>query len=367
MFVSCGIPCEVDQKIALGETGLGHAFLAGVRGMASDDTDAVLDYLRSPFSAFTLEQAADVEFEYLRDTARGVQALAQCAGGAARGVIDHLAGAVARREGRAFIDLDGARSLIAHMLENCLMRFAASGEDPACAGTATEDAVSDGHAAAALTGALMELAAFRDEGVLPEGVLGADVLLPALARLIVPGAQSGSGGAVQVLTAHRARARRFRAVFVLGLVDGEFPRRGERPALLTVKQRAHLEAIGGVLFPREMDEEEPLFARAISRADDFLLLSARDADDGGGYAGPSHYWSHCKSVLRVEDGDVVRRTLATQVYQAERAPSLRQYLRSCAADSLLPHESCGPDPSVRPPGGARTASRRSRRRTSSKS
>ena len=39
---------------------MGHAFLAGVRGVAADDTDAVLDYLRGPFSALTLEQAADV-------------------------------------------------------------------------------------------------------------------------------------------------------------------------------------------------------------------------------------------------------------------------------------------------------------------
>ncbi len=219
-----------------------------------------------------------------------------------------------------------------------------------------------------LTSALGELAAFREAGVLPEGVLGADVLLPALARLVVPGAQSGSSGAVQVLTAHRARARRFRAVLVLGLVEGEFPRRGERPALLTASQRAHLESISGVLFPREVDEEEPLFARAISRADRFLLLSARDADDGGGYAGQSYYWSHCKSLLRVEDREVVRRTLAEQVYRSDKAPSLRQYLRSCAAGRLLPHDSCGLS-SFRPalPGGAKAASHGSSRRASSKS
>ena len=355
VFASCGIPCEVDQKMTLGETGLGHAFLAGVRGMASDDTDAVLDYLRGPFSAITIEQVADVEFDYLRETARGVQALAKCAGGVARDVIGHLAGAVVRREGRAFIDLDGAQSLTDHMLENCLMWFAASGEDPACAGIATEDAASDAHAARALTGALVELVSFREEGALPEGVLSADVLLPALTRLVVPGAQSGSSGAVQVLTAHRARARRFRAVLVLGLVEGEFPGRGERPALLTAAQRAHLEAVSGVLFPREVDEDEPLFVRAISRADQFLLLSARDADDGGGYAGQSYYWTHCKSLLGVHDRDVVRRTLAEQVYHADTAPSMRQYLRSCVAERLLPHESCGVGP-FRPPAWGRQGS-----------
>jgi ATP-dependent helicase/nuclease subunit B len=348
VFSSCAIPCEVDEREALGETGLGHAFLAGVRGVAADDTDAVLDYLRGPFSALTLEQAADVELDYLSGTTRGVRALAQGAGGVAERALGHLAGVVARRDGEVFVDLDAARRATAHMLENCLMGFAAAVGDPACPRTATEDAGSDARAARALDGALLELAAFREEDALPEGLLRMDVLLPALGRLAVAGGPSGSGGAVQVLTAHRARARRFQAVLVLGLVEGEFPRRGGAPALLTAAQRARLEAIGGALFPPDVDEEEALFVRAMSRASTFLFLSARDADDAGGYAGQSYYWSHCKSLLCVGDGEVVRRTLADQVYRPEQAPSLRQYLRTCASGRLAPHDACGID-SFRPP------------------
>ena len=38
VFASCGIPCEVDQRETLGETGLGRAFLSGLRGVVADDT-----------------------------------------------------------------------------------------------------------------------------------------------------------------------------------------------------------------------------------------------------------------------------------------------------------------------------------------
>ena len=97
-----------------------------------------------------------------------------------------------------------------------------------------------------------------------------------------------------------------------------------------------------------LGKEEALFVRAMSRASTFLFLSARDADDAGGYAGQSYYWSHCKSLLCVGDGEVVRRTLADQVYRPEQAPSLRQYLRTCASGRLAPHDACGID-SFRPP------------------
>jgi len=348
VFASCDIPCEVDKRETLGETGLGHAFLRGLRGIIADDADAVMDYLRGPFSAFTLEQAADIELDYLHGTARGVTALADCAGGLASGVVQRLRAVVARRDGKAFIELDAAQALCNAMLGNSLARFAAVVHDPVRASVATDDAAADARAARALKDALRELWAFHDEQRLPDDLLRAEVLLPALHRLLVAGAPSGSDSAVQVLTAHRARARRFKAVLVLGLVEGEFPRRRDRPTLLTAAQRTRLEASAGHLLPPEVDEEEALFVRAMSRSSKFLFLSARDADDGGGFAGQSYYWSHCRSLLRVGDDCVVRRTLADQVYPESQAPSLQQYLRTCAAGRLSPHVACGAG-DVRPP------------------
>jgi len=72
-----------------------------------------------------------------------------------------------------------------------------------------------------------------------------------------------------------------------------------------------------------------------------LLLSARDADDGGGHAGQSYYWSHCKALLGIGEREHVHRTLADQAFDLAGAPSLRQYLRACAGRGLEPHPACG--------------------------
>jgi ATP-dependent helicase/DNAse subunit B len=130
-------------------------------------------------------------------------------------------------------------------------------------------------------------------------------------------------------------------VFVLGLTEGEFPSRSERPALLTEAQRDRLDAVGGGLFSPEADEEEALFVRAISRAWSHLFLSSRDADDAGGYEGQSYYWIHCKSLLGATERDHIHRTLADQVFEPSGAPTLRQYLRVCAARDLKPYPRCG--------------------------
>ncbi len=338
---SCDIPCEIDQRAVLRETGLGHAFLAALGAISTNDPGILFSYLRSPYSAIDLQRAADIELRYLRGTARGMEALAACVEASAPRLLDPLFESISRSEGVCLVEPVAAQRLAGRMLENSAKERARALDDPLRGAAARADIGADARAAKALTGSLSQLAAFRAEGRLPQGVLLADVLLPALARLAVSGPPTGSEGAVQVLTAHRARARRFRAVFVLGLVEGEFPRAGDRPRLLTASQRARLETTGGRLFSPEVDEEEPLFARAISRPWSFLFLSARDADDGGGYVGQSYFWSHCKSLLRVGGEAVVRRTLGDQVYDGAQAPSLRHYLRACAAAGLHPHSECG--------------------------
>jgi RecB family exonuclease len=329
VFVSCGIPCQVDERLALDETGLGHAFLAGLRGFAGDDAAAVLTYLRSPFSALTLEQAGDVELDYLRGTERGVAALARCADTVEPGVLGGLVRSVGRKADGMSVHLEAAQSLARQMLATGFR------------GAAVEDQTADARAFRALQSVLTELARHQDAGRLPPGVLRTDVLLSALGRVAVPAGPSGSEEAVQVLTAHRARARRFQAVLVLGLVEGEFPGRAERPRLLTTAQRTQLDRIGGGLFTPESDQEEALFVRAASRAWKVLLLSSRDADDGGGHAAQSYYWWHCKTLLAAEDGDQAHRTLADQVFDLAGAPTSRQYLRTCSAQRVDPHPDCG--------------------------
>ena len=342
VFASCGIPCQVDERLTFAETGLGHAFLVGLRGAAEDDPAAVLTYLRSPFSGLTLEQTSDLELDYLRKTARGVAALESCAAPIVRAPIEYLVRAVGKRTEGASVDLEAALVLARRMLENGFSGLAAGSHE------AAGHAAADARAFRALQNALSALSLHQKEQVFPSGVLRAHVLLPALGRMAVPGGPLGSEDAVQIVTVHRARARRFQAVLILGLVEGEFPGRAERPALLTAAQRARLDAIGGGLFSPEADQEEALFVRTASRAWKVLLLSARDADDGGGHAGQSYYWSHCKTLLGVGEREHVHRTLADQVFDLAGAPTLRQYWRACAANGLEPHAGCGPASLSRP-------------------
>jgi RecB family exonuclease len=349
VLVSCGIPCQVEERFEFDRTGFGHAFLAGLRGVAGDDPAGVLNYLRSPFSALTIEQASDVESAYLKGTARGVAALARCTETVAPGAFGGLVRSVRRGVDGTFVDLDAALSLARQMLAN---GFEGAADDES-AGSGLR--ATDARAFRALQDALSWLAGHRDAGRLPPGVLRTGVLLPALGRMSVPAGPSGSAEAVQVLTAHRARARRFQAVLMLGLVEGEFPGRGERPTLITSAQRTQLDRIGGGLFPPESDQEEALFVRAASRAWKILMLSARDADDAGGHAAQSYYWWHCKTLLGVTEHDHAHRTLADQVFDLAGASTPRQYLRTCAADGVSPHPHCTgvspPQSSWRRPGG----------------
>jgi len=331
VFASCGIPCQVDERLTLDETGLGHALLTGLRGVAEDDPAAVLKYLRSPFSGLTLEQTSDLELDYLRKTARGVGALERCVAPEARLPFEELVRVIGHRVEGVVVCLDAAQALARRMLENGFHGVTTDGGH----------AATDARALRALQDALAKLSRHEEEEKLPAGTLLVGVLLPALARMAVPGGALGSEDAVQVLTVHRARARRFQAVLILGLVEGAFPGRADRPALLTAAQRARLDAAGGGLFAPEVDQEEALFVRAVSRAWKVLLLSARDADDGGGHAGQSYYWSHCKALLGVGEREHVHRTLADQVFDLAGAPSLRQYLRACAGRGLEPHPACG--------------------------
>ena len=89
---------------------------------------------------------------------------------------------------------------------------------------------------------------------------------------------------VQVTDPEAVRARRFEAVFVCGLQEGEFPR-GEsaEPFLSDDDRRAIADASGLVLAPRgdRLDRERHLFYVCCSRAERTLALSSRFADEQG--------------------------------------------------------------------------------------
>jgi RecB family exonuclease len=200
--------------------------------------------------------------------------------------------------------------------------------------------------------------AMRANDVVAKADLEPRLAVQLLSQVDVPEPAFADHRAVQILSALRARARRFEVVFVLGLVEGEFPGVSETPSLLGPVERAALDGLAGGLFPPEPTDESALFVGAASRAWRLLYLSARDAEDDGGDAMPSRFWERAKTLLGVEVADHGRRTLADQVYAPDLAPSLRHYLRACAAVGEAPRLStAGVDTTDRTPIWRRIPSR----------
>ncbi len=334
VFGSCGIPYHIDDARTLGETGFGHALLRALRGVLRDDAESLLAYLRSPYSGLTPEMAADVELRYRRDGRRGAVALADIGDGIRPGSCAPLWAAIGDRAGAPSVDATGMEDVCWRML-NASAQHGVVGD---------RDFEEDARAFRALGGAASVMRASEATGFVG-GPLSAEAVLQALAGVPIPGSRIGTTDAVQILDVQRARARRFAVVAVLGLVEGEFPGHSDPPALLTRGQRTQLDSLaGGGLFVPEANQEAALFVSALSRAWQLLLLSARDADDGGGEVMPSRFWSLSRALLGADRGDCQTRTLAEVVFGVEAAPSLRHYLRACAA------QGCSPHPGVRPSG-----------------
>jgi hypothetical protein len=320
VFDSCGIPFRIDTGRRFRATGLGHAFLSALQGWADDDAQALLAFLRSPYSGIDLGTVAQRETEYRRGFPRGAAALASLFGREERGSLLRLEEAVSGHGKDAHLDISSLDALALGMLTAGLRGL------PAVSRAAEEDVRAYSVLATAVS-VLKEMSKGGEEG----GWLAVRVVLASLDKMAVPSGPMEGQEAVQILSPHRARARRFDALLILGLVEGEFPARLDPPSLLTEAQRTRIDSIGGGgVLPPEVDSEAALFANAISRPWQMLYLSARDADDGGSEAAPSEYWLHCMDLLRPEREADCRRTLAHLVFATGVAPTQRHFLRARA-------------------------------------
>ena len=343
VFDSCGIPHQIDDRCSLAETGIGHALLNALKGVVSDDPHAILAYLRSPYSGVPLEEVADLEIGYRKGAAKGARVLARVARNMSLGDVERLWDLARDPDGH--VSASGVR-LDPGATEVLAVRMLAAGLRGSIVGG--REMEQDARAFRAIKKALAALAGME--------CLEGRLALRALAQVAVGGGPTEAPGAVQVLSVQRARARRFEVVLVLGLVEGEFPGRPDVPSLLSAAQRTRLDAVGGGLFAPVSDQEAALFVSAVSRASRLLLLSARDAEDDGAEAAPSHFWESAKDLLAVGKDDHTVRTLADQVFTLKAAPSAGHYLRACAARGVPPHStvamagSCFPTrPWRRPP------------------
>jgi ATP-dependent helicase/DNAse subunit B len=136
------------------------------------------------------------------------------------------------------------------------------------------------------------------------------------------------------------RARRFRAVFVCGLQDGEFPGRPEPEPFLSDDDRRALAMASGLRLPPHedvLDRERSLFYAAVSRPEDVLFLSWRSSDEEGNPLAPSVFVEDVRALFTDdlwEERGV--RLLADVTWAPRDAPTPHELRRAYAAASDEP-------------------------------
>jgi len=111
------------------------------------------------------------------------------------------------------------------------------------------------------------------------------------------------GSAVLAAPLIYARGLSFRAVVLLGLSEGEFPRPEREDPLLTESDRETLRTAGLPLESRLQGDEASLFYEAVTRARERLLLTRPYLADDGQAWEPSPYWDE---VLRLVEAPALR-------------------------------------------------------------
>jgi ATP-dependent helicase/DNAse subunit B len=332
VFSDYGIAVAYDRSVPFGYTALGRGVLGLARCALLDEQRAraedLLDYLRCPGLLERPEVADRLEFECSREAVRGA-AQARARLGWALEEIDSLRAADAPAPELA----RHARRLLAapHRGEASLLD---PGEE------------LDARALAALLAALAEL----DElGERPSG----DELIELLETLEVRAGTAIRPEAVLLSEPLGIRARRFRAVFVGGLQEGEFPRPGTPDPFLGDERRRELAAHAGLRLGATEDaleRERYLFYACVSRATEQLVLSYRSSDEEGNLALPSPFVADVAGLLA--EGWVERRRrrlLADVVWDADGAPTERERARA--------HASAGHDPVAGAPAEGRRPAR----------
>jgi ATP-dependent helicase/DNAse subunit B len=351
-----GIPVSHDARVELARTRLGAGVLAGARaalpGGAADD---LLTWLRTPGRLEDPAPADALELQVRRAeirSARSARAVWETRlGGEPLERLDVIAAAAA----------DGAESLLAALEAEAEAIWTAPHRRRADVLSAEERA--DARVAADLRSAAAELRALA--AAAPELLGGPHAVLDALGAVAVrePSAVAGAalgtppeavfGGPAEPAPAPAAtpagvlladplaiRARRFRAVFVCGLQDGEFPRRPRGEPFLSDDDRRALAVATGLRLPLHedvLDRERSLFYAAVSRPQDVLFLSWRSSDEEGDPQAASAFLEDVRALFTDDLWDERGTRLLADVTWAPRdAPTPHELRRAYAAANAEP-------------------------------
>jgi len=325
IFTTYGIPFAADRRAAFGRTALGHGILAMLRcagAVAAPSGDDLLAYLRTPGRLRQPGLADKLEYELRRQgirdaaTARSVWDEEK----APLGELDELASA---SPGRALLDrLEGAAERL----------FA--GPYTRAAHVFEPDELDDPRVFAAVRSAIADLRALGDS--VPVDLARLHDLLDGVVLYLGNDPQPDR---VHVTDPSQVRARRFRAVLILGLQEGEFPRPGRPDPFLPDDERRDLARATGLELPEredELDRERYLFYVCASRAEERLVLSWRTSDEQGGPEPESFFLEDVRDVLALPDAPHAVRDLAQVTWALDTAPTRVEWERAAAA--ALPAE-----------------------------
>jgi ATP-dependent helicase/DNAse subunit B len=326
VFAAAGIPLAAERRTPFGHTPLGRGLLALVRCalLGEDEAGAgdLLAYLRTPGVLERPELADAVEADVLREGLRTAGQARERLGWE----LDELA--ALRRDPLGGLERQARRLLAAPHRGEAAMLEPAEALDAAAVG--------------ALVRALAELRELGDE--IPPAEL-----IELLWAIEVRHGQPARPGAVLLAEPLAIRARRFRAVFVCGLGEGEFPRAGTPEPFLSDERRRELAAAAGLRLPAgedSLDRERYLFYACVSRATDQVVLSYRSSDEEGNMALPSPFIADVAELLHPEwPGSRRTRLLADVVWRVDEAPTTRERARSIALrDAPAAGSGAEPDP-----------------------
>jgi ATP-dependent helicase/DNAse subunit B len=338
VFGSYDIPFSLERSFPLGQTSLGRGVVALLRCAAGTGSGAdLVAYLRSPGRLRSERLADELDAELRR-------AAITDAGGARR---------LWEERRWPFAEIDRLRSAAGgpELLEELDARLERvfAGPYARAAHLLAGPEVEDAAALRAARAALADLGALSTAGVGPP--LEPATLAELLDEVPVRVGDAPSSDRVRVAPPEAIRARRFEVVLVLGLQEGEFPRRGAAEPFLSDESRRELSATGGLALPvreDELDRERHLFYACVSRAERRLVLSARITDEDGAPESPSFFLEDVRALFPVGalDEGAARRSLAEVTWAPEDAPTALERERALAARASRTAPSA--------PGGLRT-------------
>lgn len=279
-----GIPLEFDAEIPFAQTGLGRAILLLLQyASAGQRRVDLLGFLRSGYS-WAGERDIDAVDERLRahraESGGIVAKQAAMFDSRTTAMIDRAV-SLSRRK----VDESSLMSwwrLLSEMLRAQWLGM------PLMDAAGRLDAAAQGVALAAVA----EVASLRGEA-------GVREVVQLLGEATVATRNHGNPGRVQVMSAERARSRRFTAVICTGLQAGEFPIHARDDALSSGDVAADLAAAGIDVSPRtDLDAERLLFYQVVTGARRKLVLSRLACDDDGRPLRRSVFWDEFLDLYR---------------------------------------------------------------------